>query len=125
MQTYYKLEDYHWREINKKGFVVGAEVWFFNDSFFDDPIIKNGIIVGHDISIEGDILLKIEVIEKLELDEFSTKENIIKTTKESYLSFTSFDREEVVKRFKTAMYNRIKRCEIEIKFFKKQIEKVE
>ena len=72
MQTYYKLEDYHWDIINRYEYVKDKKIWFV-DINSCDKIIDKGIIIGHGIHIEGHITLQLRVVRETE---YSTPDHI-------------------------------------------------
>lgn len=75
MQTYYELEDYHYKMIKKAGFKIGCEVYFKYPYAYKTNLIKNGVIERFDITTSGDILfiIKHEIIEKINENEWNTQ----------------------------------------------------
>lgn len=125
MQTYYELEDYHWDQIKREGYTKGTEVWFIKSSLNSDDLIEKGTITGHDITIEGDILLKIEVEKEEKSDVFDTNENRkIKTNYEAYMSFSYFSEEKAIKRLKNIFKSKIKSLESRIEYYNKKLEEL-
>lgn len=134
-RTYYELEDYHWESIKKKGFTEGVEVWFADPECYQDKFVKNGVITGHDITLDGDVLLEIEWID---LYNWEISENIWvtdekdrkgvredKSTARVYMNWAFFTREEAAECAKRILGNKISRAEDQLDYRKRRLEKFE
>jgi hypothetical protein len=97
MRTYDELEDYHYDEIKKAGYSIGSNV------YFKDPlkeIIRKGKIEKFDITLNGEILFKIDYEEEVENhDEWDTKEKrTYKTFTTIYMFLAGHTKEEVIRK---------------------------
>lgn len=131
MQTYYKLEDYHWEEINNRGFNINQEVYFVDVDSYDNKIINIGKIIGHIIDIEGSIELKLEIIERyvehIPDDVFSVEDETQREytyIKEVFMDNCFFNKNNAIKYAKNIIKNRIKNYESKIKYEFKKLKKL-
>lgn len=129
MRTYYELEDYHWDMINEKGFIKGSIVWFA-DLHSHNEIIETGVVIGHDIHIEGDIELKVEITKEYkkypdEIWDTSDKVDTYTYTKTVFMDDCFFNKEDAIVDGKTRLKSRIKTLGDRIKYERKKLKELE
>ena len=120
MQTYYKLEDYHWDKIKKKNFIKGKKVWFVDMGSYD-KVINEGIITGHSMHIEGYIELQLRVTKKYDkyapdhiwVDDESKRKEIDSYSyiKNAFMDNCFSTKEETIERAKSLIKLKIRRLE--------------
>jgi len=130
LRTYYKLEDYHYKQIKEEGFEKGQKVWFFSKS---DYKVKQGVIIGFGIHLLGDIEISVqteEVCERTYPENVwglpdKTETYIIEHTETAYLYHSIFHTEEETRKaLKENIKNKIEHLEYEINYLEESLDRL-
>lgn len=134
-RTYYELEDWHWKHIKERGMEKDVKVWFIDLDGFDEEYVKQGTIIGHDVHIEGDVMLRVEweytrdwhVHESIWVtDEDKRSGTTVETSnKLVYMGWCFHTKVEAIECAKRVLKTKISNLGSEIKYLRKKLAKVE
>jgi len=121
MRTYYDLEDYHWKMIEKAGLKKDKKVWVAATRYGDIGVTR-AIVDNFDIHIEGEI----EVGVKLKLDEPRDWDanprdyDMLPSTVFMYQVYHT--KEEALKFLRKSIRGKIKELSRSIRYYMKELE---